>query len=280
LGNPDLAPEQTVSYELGLDHMISRDLRFDITAYYKDVEDLVTTRSAFEVAGNAVTYFDNGDYGSVKGFDVSIEKLPVDGYFSGSISYGYMIANGNSTDALEPYYTYLTDNEDTLAPVSEYPLDFDQRHTITAVLDFHVPENWRGNFFGLTIPGAWGATMVGHYGSGLPYTATDASGNRLGERNEGRLPANYTVDLRFNKDFRLLRGQLLSFFVEVDNLFNERNVLNVYSRTGVADDDGQITGAGLALDQNVVEAYDQLYDHDPQNYNPPRTIRTGLEFNF
>ena len=49
---------------------------------------------------------------------------------------------------------------------------------------------------------------------------------------------------------------------------------------GVADDDGQITGAGLALDQDVVNAYDDLYDHDPQNFNPPRTIRTGLEFNF
>ena len=122
--------------------------------------------------------------------------------------------------------------------------------------------------------------MVGHYGSGLPYTPTDVNGNRLGERNEGRLPANYTVDMRFNKDFGLFRGQVLSFFVEVDNLFNERNVLNVYSRTGVADNDGVTTGAGLSLDQNQVRHYDQLYDHDPQNFNPPRTIRTGLEFSF
>ncbi len=281
LGNPDLEPEQTISYELGVDHLIGEDLRVDITAYYKDVEDLVTVCSPFEVAGNPVTQFTNGDYGSVKGFDVALEKLRLKGFLSGSISYGYMIATGNGSDATDPYYTYLTSNEDTLAPVGEFPLNFDQRHTVTAVLNYRVPRDWQGNLFGLTVPGAWGLGMVGHYGSGLPYTPTDAFGNRLGERNEGRLPARYTVDMRFHKDFHLgLKDRMFSFFVEVDNLFDRHNVINVYSRTGLADNDGQHTGAGLSLDQDELESLDRLYDHDPQNYSPPRAVRVGLEFNF
>lgn len=281
LGNPDLEPEQTTSYELGLDHLIGEELRLDVTAYYKDIEDLVTTRSSFKVAGMAVTHFTNGDYGSVKGIDVSLEKLPISGHFSASISYGYMIATGNGSYSLEPYYTFLTSTEDTLAPVTEYALDFDQRHTVTTVLSYRVPGDWQGRLFGVKLPSAWGLTMVGHYGSGLPYTATDASGNRLGERNEGRLPANYTVDMRFNKDFPFgAGGYPLSLFVEVDNLFNRRNVIDIYSRTGQPDNDGFQTGAGLALDQEDLDWYDQLYDHDPQHYSPPRTIRAGFELNF
>jgi len=221
LGNPDLEPEQTTSYELGLNHLIGDMFRLNVTAYNKDISDLVTTRSSYEVAGRSVTYFTNDDYGSVKGFDVALEKLANSGYISGSISYSYMIAKGNGSDATDPYYTFLTSNVDTLPPVSEYALDFDQRHTITGSISYRVPENWHGNLFGMRIPGNWGISFVGQYGSGLPYTPTDANGNRLGDRNEARLPANYTVDMRFNKDIRLISSYLMSFFVEVDNLSDE-----------------------------------------------------------
>jgi len=281
LGNPDLEPEETVSYELGLNHLIGNAIRLNVTAFYKDIQDLVTTRSTYKVAGNSVTYFDNNDYGSAKGIDLSIEKLPGASNFSGSIAYSYMTAKGIGSDALDPYYTYLSSITDTLAPVTEYALDFDQRHTINSVMSYRVPSDWQANLFGMKLPGAWGLTMVGYYGSGLPYSPTDDAGNRLGDLNEGRLPATYSVDMRFNKDFGFKSGNMLiSFFVEVDNLFNRRNIVNVYSRTGSPDNDGWNTDAGLSLDQDEVDYYDDLYDNDPQNFSPPRTIRTGLELTF
>lgn len=285
LGNPDLEPEQTTAYELGLDHMISENFRLDVTAYYKDIEDLVTTRyySSVGSGGSVSTKFTNEDYGSVQGFDIALDKLPGNGHFSASISYSYMIATGNGSDAYEAYTTYLNPSAtDTLPPVTEYYLDFDQRHTVTAVLDYRVPREWSGNFFGLRIPGAWGINMVANYGSGLPYTKTDVYGIRLGERNEGRLPANYTVDCRFNKDFYFGRNNnnFLTFFVEVDNLFNRLNILNVYPVTGEPDDDNNAVSAGLSLDQQKLDRLDFLYDHDPLNYSAPRTVRTGLELNF
>lgn len=282
LGNPDLDPEQTVSYELGLDHLIGDLFHLNVTAYYKDIEDLVTTRPAYRLlGGGSVTLFENGDYGSVKGFDVHLEKLASTSYFSGSVSYGYMIATGNGSSALEPYYTYITALTDTLAPVTEYPLDYDQRHTLTAVLDYRVPREFKGQFLGVPIPSAWGLNMVGRYGSGLPYTPTDAFGNRLGERNDARLPATYTVDMRFNKDFWLpSSGYELQFFAEVDNLFNRLNVIDVYSRTGQPDDDGSDQIAASVEEQEVVDRLDRLYDHDPLNYTPPRTVRLGLGLKF
>jgi outer membrane receptor protein involved in Fe transport len=87
--------------------------------------------------------------------------------------------------------------------------------------------------------------------------------------------------MRFNKDFTVgLPGDKLTFFVEVDNLFNRHNVLDVYTRTGLPDNDLNVSGADLALNEEELNQYDHLFDHDPQNYSPPRTIRTGLEFNF
>lgn len=281
LGNPNLKPEKTVSYELGMNHLVGDDLRVEMTAYYKNISDLVTTRRLFTVPGTSITYFTNDDYGSATGIDISLERLKLNGFVSGSISYGYMVARGIGSNALEPYYTYLTSSEDTLAPVTEYPLDFDQRHTITAMFDLHFPRNWKGHVFGLPVPGAWGLTLVGYLGSGLPYTKSDDKGTRLGERNEGRLPAYSSVDMRFNKDMFLgANGNMLTFFVEVENLFDRRNVLNVYARTGLPDDDNIRNTTGLALDQNQLDQLNNLYDHDPQNYGPPRTVRLGLEFSF
>ncbi len=282
LGNPDLSPEQTTSYELGLDHLIDRNVRLNVVAYFKDINDLVTTRSSFREAGLPVTHFDNDDYGSVKGIDLTFEKFPGSGYLNGSISYSYMIATGIGSTALEPYYTYITSVTDTLAPVSEYPLNFDQRHTVTALLSFRVPRDWDARLLGMNIPGAWNLNVVGSYGSGLPYTSTDNKGARLGERNEARLPSHFTVDMRINKDISIgsSNSRQFSFFVEVDNLFNSKNILGVYTNTGRPDYDGNVIGAGLALDADEISFYDSLYDHDPQNFSPPRTIRTGIEFSF
>jgi outer membrane receptor protein involved in Fe transport len=281
-GNPDLKPEETVAYELGLDHMIGSSMRIDATAYYKDISDLVTTRRrGFGRGGSPLTRYVNEDYGSVTGIDVGLEYSPASGYLTGSLSYGYQVAKGIGSNADEPYYTYITSSTDTLAPVTEYPLDFDQRHTITTVLELKIPREWSGHLLGMKLPSAWGLSLVGYYGSGLPYTKTDENGNRLGERNQERLPANYTVDMRFDKDFLLgAVGRALTFFVEVDNLFNRLNVLDVYTRTGEPDDDGVLNGRNLSLDANELDKFDNLFDHDPLNYSPPRTVRTGLEFSF
>jgi hypothetical protein len=266
--------------------MIGENLRIDATAYYKDVKDLVTTvHASSKLTGSSsgkATAFSNGDYGSVKGFDFTLDKMASGSKLSGSLSYSYMIAMGKGANATDAYYTYLTSTSDTLAPIKEYRLDFDQRHTVTAVIDYRVPADWKGSLFGISIPGNWGFNFVGYYGSGLPYTKTDSLGNRLGERNEGQLPASYSVDCRFNKNFKMgpSSKSMLTWFVEVDNLFNRRNILNVYSHTGVPDNDNTRATAGLGTSQNQVDQLDQLYDHDPQNYSSPRTVRTGFEFSF
>jgi hypothetical protein len=267
--------------------MLTENIRLKVTTYYKDLSNLATTRQIV-YTGGAYTQYTNADYGSVKGVDVILTKLQ-NKNLSGNINYTYSIAKGNASSVTEGYYDYFTRGTNApVWPVKEYPLSFDQRHTLSANLDFRVSRNWRTNLLGIPIPGAWGINLLAKYGSGLPYTKTDDEGNRLGMLNEGRMPATYRVDLRFNKDFYFTqRSDLhLSFFTEIENLFDRRNVLNVYSNTGKPNDDGRdysLTsdpdGDG-PLTAEDVNYYYRLLAKNPQNYDEPRVIRWGIEFIF
>ncbi|MCP4706554.1 MAG: TonB-dependent receptor [candidate division Zixibacteria bacterium] len=284
VGNPDLEAEKTIAYELGLNHMLSDDVRLATTVYYKDIKNLISTREIGRYGDSPITQFVNEDYGSVKGIDITIEKV-ARGNLSGSLAYSYMIARGNLSDPYDGYYDYIGNTTDSIMPVMEYPLAFDQKHTATLNLSYRVPRDWEGNLFGMTIPGAWGLDMIGHYGSGLPYTVTNELGERDGGLNEARLPANFSVDMRFNKDVFVNKDNLFfSFFVEIQNLFNRRNVLSVYSNNGRSDDDGRRAGSDPDGDGPYTEddanRYYHLMAHDPQNFSAPRTFRVGLEFNF
>ncbi|MCH9031542.1 MAG: TonB-dependent receptor, partial [candidate division Zixibacteria bacterium] len=281
LGNPDLKPEKTIAYEIGLGHAISPDLVLDITAYYKDIENLVATREEFVSPAFTVTRFFNEDYSSVKGFDISLTKRR-SRYLSGVLNYSFMIAKGNSPEDRFAYYNIITNPDETL-PTKEYFLDFDQRHTITVNLDLRTTRGWRGKPLGIPMKGAWGLNIVGRYGSGLPFTKVNLkTGSRVGGRNEFRMPFTYTIDARVNRDIFFGQSKMfISFFVEVENLFNRKNVINVYPTTGLPDDDGvaYTDGGALVTSAEASRLYD-LIVRDPQNYGRPRTIRTGLQFNF
>lgn len=288
VGSADMEAEKSIAYELGINHALTDDITMKVTTYYKDLTNLVSTREVV-YSGGSYTQFVNADYGTVKGVDVILTKRPDHKNLSGTINYSYMIAKGNASTPYEGYYDYFTQGTNApVWPVREYPLAFDQRHTLTMNLDYRVPRDWPGKFAGLTLPGAWGLNVLTKYGSGMPYTKTDSQGNRLGALNEGRMPATYRVDLKFNKDFYPFgeKQTRLSFFTEVINLFDRRNILHVYSNTGKPDDDGyhyELTvdpdGDG-PLTAEDVNRYYRLLAKDPQNYDTPRTVRWGIEFVF
>ncbi|MBD3217252.1 MAG: TonB-dependent receptor plug domain-containing protein [candidate division Zixibacteria bacterium] len=276
VGNPDMEPEKTVAYEFGLNHAISSDMTLKVTSYYKDVSNLTSTRLV-EFPGGSYTYYTNADYGSVKGVDIVMVKHHGSSLLAGSLNYSYMIAKGNASYATEGYYDYFTQDDPPVWPDQEYPLAFDQRHKLALNLDLAVPRGYKFKLFGMNMPSAWGLNTILSYGSGMPYTKTDNLGNRIGPPNSGRLPAYYRVDLRFVKDFYLgfANDTRFSFFVEVENLFDRRNVINVYSNTGLPDNDGQ----SWNLSTEDQEEYN-LLENDPQNFDTPRTIRWGFEYVF
>jgi hypothetical protein len=123
------------------------------------------------------------------------------------------------------------------------------------------------------------------YGSGMPFTKTDDSGLRIGGLNESRMPATYRVDVRMDKDFYLAKNDLskLRLFVEINNLFDRRNVTNVYTRTGLPNDDGYIYETSTnSQEPAVVENLNRLHRllaRNPQYYDEPIRIQwVGMMF--
>lgn len=276
VGNPDMDPEKTVAYEVGWNHLLTEDVTFKMIAYYKDVSNLTSGR-LIEFPGGAYTYYTNADYGSVKGVDLIMVKHRHGSLLAGSVNYSYMMAMGNSSDPNEGYYNYYTRDNSPPWPDREYPLAFDQRHKLAVNVDLSIPRDYKFKLFGLSMPSAWGLNTVFNYGSGLPYTRTNNQGDRIGSPNSGRLPSYFRVDLRFVKDIplKLSSSSQMSLFVEVENLFDRRNIVNVYTNTGEPDSDGLAS----SLSEEDQELY-ELMNKDPQNYDTPRTLRWGLELLF
>ncbi len=71
--NPALKPQQTVMYELGLSQAFGEDWSVDLTGFYRDVRDWVSTGIPVEIGGGASYYtYVNKDYSNVRGFSIDV----------------------------------------------------------------------------------------------------------------------------------------------------------------------------------------------------------------
>ncbi len=258
MGNADLEPERTTQYEVGIKQQIGRDIGIDITGFYKDIRNLLSTRilDTF-IAGDRYALYVNRDYGSVRGITFSLSQRPR-GLVSGSLDYTYSIAEGNASDPAAAYYDALDGVEPEKQLVA---LDWDQRHTLSGTVTFHLsPRN--------------GISLIGQFGSGLPYTPAFA-GTRISYENSERKPAQFNVDLRSYWGFSLGKATL-QLHVNIYNLFDRRNEIIVYTDTGRAT--YSLIPTYLPEDQG----YNTLseYLNRPDYFSPPRQVKIGLSLSI
>ena len=100
------------------------------------------------------------------------------------------------------------------------PLNWDRRHQ----LNVRTAVGQADRSFGLV-------SLVGQLGSGLPYTPTQAD-QRTGVENSARRPGTMTFDLFATRRVNVA-GFESGLFLRVYNLFDARNVQNVYTDTGL-----------------------------------------------
>lgn len=270
LGNPDLAPQKTVAYEFGLEHMLPGEIRIGLTASYKTISNLTSTAQV-QYPGGMYYIFNNADFGSVRSVEF-ILKRDVSRVLSGSLNYTYSVARGSASSPQE--------HAEQANPSERgyFPLAFDQRHTVKAVVNLLAPETVQGRVLGIPLRG-WGVSLVGYYGSGLPYTPTNTLREQTATApNQARLPAFVNLDLRLRK--RMKAGRFTyTLFSEVRNVFDRRNVVSVYANTGRPGDDGYTLESFAGRSQEFVRLR-RLLSLDPQHYAPPREIRLGFEIGF
>jgi len=260
VGNPALKPEKTVSFEVGLQQKLTEDWGLNITAYTKDISNLISSQYYF--VGRDYTTFTNADYGTVRGIDITIDKL-YSNFYNFRLTYSLMSAIGNESDPTEGY-TYREDRAH-LKPNRNYPLDFDQRHKIVALFTLRFPRNFGGPVFNL-----FTFNTVFTVGSGLPYTPTSREAdesNIVPEPNSARRPWTYNLDIRLSKEFPMNWINLV-LYMTINNVFDTESTRFVWTRTGEA----------LTQGPTSILPYDR--QANPANLYPRRDIRFGLYLHF
>ena len=307
VGNPELKAARNIQYELGMNRAITRDMKFTLTAYYKDVYNMTQFERIF-IVPQSYDVLKNLDYSNIKGMEVTLSQRARK-YFSFEFSYVLQYAEGTNSDSYDQYEYHSRDATDPVTglprafPQSVNPLDFDQRHSLVLQGDWRFPADFK-----LVALRSFGINVISQAASGLPYTKRDYKGNRVGKTNEYRKPWTYNTDLTIDKTFKL-KGKEINVFVQVFNLFNRIDVLNVYPATGRPDDDGyrldpasviapgedsssplwnyekvkDLNGDGVISAQEQYIAYNaayRLYANDPMNYGSPRQLKVGLSVSF
>jgi outer membrane receptor for ferrienterochelin and colicin len=257
MGNPDLNPQKTIQYEIGVEHLFTDTLKADVSAYFKDIKDLLDTERIDYEGGQNYTRYINADFGSVRGLEVAIDQR-VTRDFSGSVGYTFSVAKGLASDIYQGYnYSYRT----WTAPVRENLLDWDQTHTLDVMLDYRT--NRKNHNFGVN------TTIV--YGSGMPYSKPK-EGSGQPEVNTERMPWTMDWNIKFNYDVKWL-GLNYSAYCEVLNILNRRNVYNF----GMDEGDG--AGSDWIPYYYFYGDEDGPYD-DLEVYGDPMRLRVGFSVGF
>jgi outer membrane receptor protein involved in Fe transport len=276
LGNPNLEPELTVSYQAGISHQFTDDIAANFVVFNKDIYGLISSTQFTDSSGVQGFRFINRTYASSRGVELSLEKR-LTRRLGFEVYYTYSFADGVASDAdfgrSAAGLTHL--------PTEELPLDWDQRHTFNVTLR-------------LADRNKWGATAIYSYGSGLPWTPIDRFARRQDPtvENSRRLEPTHKLSLQGRKLFNVY-GRELTLFFEGRNLLDDDVLLPGGTSPGVfpgleaAGMDGGSylteTGkyGGAFLQDNNDDGLDEFNPvYDPTIWETHRQWRLGLGFEF
>lgn len=319
IGNPNLRPEKTISYELGFQQQIGDNMALKIQAYYKELRDMIQVvprRYAFPVD---YTTFGNIDFGTVKGLILNYKLRPDPSPYGtnknvtleANYTLQFADATGSSATSQAAMIQANQPNLRTLQPTNN-----DVRHNFVVSFDYRFAggEAYNGPITdgGKKILANTGLNVVMSTSSGRPYSGQknvtqDVSvgvaqrRNIEGTVNGSRYPWLFNVNARLDKSWGFAYGvktdeegnaigkpkvMNLNVYLWAQNLFNTRNIVRLYRYTGLPDDDGWLSSAqgqqNLLLQEDQ-QSYIDLYRtkvQNPNNFTRPRLIRLGVIVSF
>ncbi|MBK7140465.1 MAG: TonB-dependent receptor [bacterium] len=284
--SPNLEPEKTTQYEVGITHQLGATTAIDITAYYKDVQDLTQIFHQSPASPRTYDYFANIDFGTIKGVDIGLNMRRTN-HISLDLKYTLSYASGTGSYA-QSHYIIAWQNPEG-APKRKAPLDYDQRHALAGIIDYRLGKSEGPKFGDTYILENFGINVIVQASSGTPYTPiqvdneiTEAAFTPLpiGSINSARLPWTWQVDFKAERIIPLGKYSLVPYLV-VKNLLDRDNVVSVYEGTGKPNETGWL---GTAAGQDWVSSHDtylyNLKQDNPKNYGAPRQILFGLRMSF
>jgi len=277
-GNPDLQPETNIAYQAAVQHLFTKDIAGTFGVFFKDIYGLITVRQDRDQNGNLVNVYYNGDYASARGFEASLSKS-FSHKFSADINYTYQIATGVASDPNQALQFF--NGGRLYLPISEQPLDWDQRNTLS--INATVRD-----------PGRWGFRMLWSYGSGFPFTPAFQNDRRPDPalNNSRRLPSQSRMTVDGDKFYKIW-GQNVTVFVDARNVLDAKNITSLsqgaYPNPYVnsAGDDYTIyytetgrAGGAYLQDVNGDGILDWVPVKDPRVFEEGRAVRMGVSISF
>ena len=297
--NPNLLPEKTTDYEVGFTQALTGHSAITISAFYRELSDMIQASRVTEAYPMTYTHFDNIDFGNVKGFSFGYD-LRRRKNISLTANYTLQFADGSGSSATTAQQL-VNDGFPNLR--TTLPLDFDQRHNITANIDYRYGNGKKYNgpiLFGKQILKNFGANLLIAAGSGTPYSqqsnvlaqamfGVNTRDVLKGSVNGARKPWTFRTDIRIDKQIDLTIADsplTMEVYVQVENLLNADNIIEVYRYTGNPEDDGYLSSAEgqqyVSQQINPMAFYDQysIKVNHPDAYSRPRLIKLGMQVNF
>ena len=212
IGNPNLSPEQTMSYEIGMQGEIRPNMNLTVNAFNKDVSDLLGVLVTQGTSFNGYLTYHNVEYANIKGLEAILEVS--NKWFTGKFSYTLSWSRGTSSYAEEWAEYYLADTG-FVPPTHDFYLDFDQRHRIFLQGTLNLPAQSQFHIFC-------------YFGNGFPYTPAGLDkADNIYLHNTFQMPFRRQIDGTVTKSFRFGRTSV-QLNLEALNLLDMRYELGLH----------------------------------------------------
>ena len=251
----NVKPIRTTSYEVGFRQQFGQYAAMDIAGFYKNVKGEIQADRIVPEPGAQIQSYNiltNGDFATTKGLELKFQLRRYNRLMA-QINYTYSDAEGTGSGSTS--YISAVDRL-SQRPTRLNPLDYAQKHRGTIMLDYR----W-GKKDGGPVLEQLGFNLLYTFNSGHPYTLVTTSGGQAGPYSTGvdymvdtrsrralepinnsTTPWYHRIDLRVDKSFNITDKLQATLYMRVYNLFNIKNVINVYQVTGSAEDDGLLSG--------------------------------------
>ncbi len=263
-GNPDLKPEQSVKYELGLQQEIFTGTALDLSIFYEDKRDYVSSGPINPTAIPSVRYgtWINRDYANIRGITAAINQR-VTRRVSFGVDYTFSIAEDSNSDPAAEFFAAVASGDTTGTNLARFltNANWDRTHVLNSTF-FYARDTW-------------GFNIVQRFSSGLPYTPSANVPRSVGITSTGdiitnslRMPTSFTLDLNMYKNMSLA-GYEVGLFFNVYNLLDARNPSSVFTDSGSPD-----------LPLRPLESADPGFYQDPGRFAEPRRVQFGFQMSF
>ncbi len=276
IGNPNNPLEKTIQYELGYEHNLFDMFLLRVAGYYKDislqpflVNYINRDRDVDYVVSEPKRYRD------IRGAEITLSKNRGE-WFQGFINYTYDVRSSglfgfeeiNENPAKQREYERLADDIEQNRPL---PRPFG-----SANLNFFTPSEFGPEVAGLYPLGDFRISLLADWQSGQHFTWT-GGGAIPGIQDNVQMRDFWNVDLRFSKNFYIADMLNLEFILDVNNVFNFKNMFSsVFNSYGFGDGEDYLNYMrSLHLPASIGDELSGAYTNVPGDDQPGDYRRQG-----